>query len=216
MDNIENKDELNVAEETNEAVVSEEASAEEAVSAPVEEKSKVKMNWYVVHTLSGHEKKVKRNLDALLETSDVKDLVGRIVIPSETVSEVRGGKKSIRERQIFPGYVLAEMNMTNEVWHFFKEVDGVIGFLGASNEPQPLLPHEVEEILMQLDEKKDKVTPKVRFEKGELIKITDGPFVNFTGAIDEVQPDKGKLKVMVSIFGRATPVELEYWQVEKV
>ena len=171
--------------------------------------------WYVLHTLSGHEGKVKRTIEHHTQTSDIKDMIGRVLVPTETVSEVKGGKKSITERKFFPGYVLVEMALTNDTWHFVNSFDGVIGFIGGSSTPEPLRDSEVEDILTQVDNKKEKVQPKVLFEKGEIVKVTDGPFVNFTGTIDEVNPEKGKLMVMVSIFGRATPVELEYWQVER-
>jgi transcriptional antiterminator NusG len=170
--------------------------------------------WYVIHTLSGQEQKVKETLESKIRTDEMTDFVEQILIPTENVSEVKAGKKTISKRKFFPGYVLAKMALTDEVWYFIKGTPGVIGFVG-SGKPVPLQDKEVAEILSQIEEKKEKVKPKVLFEKGETVKVNDGPFVNFSGVIDDINPDKGKLKVMVSIFGRATPVELEYWQVER-
>lgn len=170
--------------------------------------------WYVIHTLSGQEQKVKDTLESKIKTDEMQDFIAQILIPTENVSEVKGGKKTITKRKFYPGYVLVEMALTDEIWYFIKNTPGVIGFVG-SGKPVPLLEKEVNEILSQIEEKKEKVKPKVMFDKGETVKVNDGPFVNFSGVIDEVNPEKGKLKVMVSIFGRATPVELEYWQVER-
>lgn len=170
--------------------------------------------WYVVHTLSGQEQKVKEALDIRIASEDYQDKISEVLIPMESVSEVKGGKKRITKRKFFPGYILVEMEMDDDTWYFVKNMSGVIGFVG-SGKPVPLMNHEIQDILDQIEEKKEKVKPKVMFDPGEIVKVTDGPFVNFTGEIDEVDPDRGRLKVMVSIFGRATPVELEYWQVER-
>ena len=179
--------------------------------------------WYVVHTLSGQEKKVKANIEGRVESEETGDLIKQILIPTENVSEVKGGKKTISTRLFFPGYLLIEMEMNEETWHLIRRTTGVLGFLGDSTTstnqpwkaPPPLLDEEVESILSQVESKKEKVKPKVMFEVGETIKVTEGPFVNFSGIVNEIYPDKGKLKVMVSIFGRSTPLELEYWQVER-
>lgn len=170
--------------------------------------------WYVVQTLSGHEQKVKEALDRMIEREDYGNLISRVLIPTENVSEVRAGKKTISSRKFFPGYVLVDMEITEESWHFVKSTPGVIGFVGGGK-PQPLQDREINSILFQIEEKKEKIKPKVLFEVGETVRVTDGPFVNFNGAVEEVSPEKGRLKVMVTIFGRATPVELEYWQVER-
>jgi transcriptional antiterminator NusG len=170
--------------------------------------------WYVVHTLSGQEQKVKETLEGRIVSDGFQDKIFQVLVPTESVSEVKSGKKRVIERKIFPGYILVEMELDDSTWYFIKDLPGVIGFIG-SGKPMPLLDEEVQEILEQLEKKKEKVKPKVLFEKGEMIKINDGPFVNFNGIIDEVDPNRGKLKVMVSIFGRSTPVELEYWQVER-
>lgn len=172
------------------------------------------MKWYVVHTLSGQEQKVKEQLDRRVGMEAMQDRVASVLVPIENVAEVRGGKKKITKRKFFPGYILVEMEMNEETWYLVKTTPGVIGFVGAGT-PVPLQDVEVENILRQIEEKKEKVKPKVSFEKGEVVKVNDGPFVNFSGTIETLDPDRGKLKVMVTIFGRATPVELEYWQVEK-
>lgn len=173
-------------------------------------------DWYVVHTLTGQEEKVKLNILNRLKSSDIQDQVSQVLIPTEVISEVRAGKKKISERKFFPGYVLIEMEMTDQSWYLVKNTPGVTGFISSGSKPTPLLEEEVKSILRQTEEKKEKPTPKVTFEKGESVRIIDGPFTNFNGTIDELNPEKGKLKVSVMIFGRSTPVELEYWQVERL
>jgi transcriptional antiterminator NusG len=170
--------------------------------------------WYVVHTLSGQEYKVKEMLESRIKSHEMEDLVFQVLIPSEKVAEVKAGKKTITSRKFFPGYLLVEMIRTDETYYLVRQTPGVIGFIG-SGAPIPLQEREIQDVLSQIEVKKEKVKPKILFEVGEAVKVTDGPFVNFTGVIDEVDPDRGKLKVLVSIFGRSTPVELEYWQVEK-
>ncbi|MDP3981547.1 MAG: transcription termination/antitermination protein NusG [Chlamydiota bacterium] len=172
------------------------------------------IEWYVVHTLSGHEQKVKDQLEKTVKLESLSEQIKSVLIPVESVSEIRGGKKKITKRKFFPGYILVEMDMNDDTWCMVKDAPGVIGFVGAGK-PVPLLPEEIDQILKSIDSKKESVKPKVLFEKGESIKVNDGPFVNFEGVIEEVEPDRGKLRVMVTIFGRATPVELEYWQVER-
>ena len=170
--------------------------------------------WYVVHTMSGQERKVKANLEARIEAEEMGEFITKVLIPTENVSEVKGGKKRISTRLFYPGYILVEMEMADSTWHFVRQTGGVLGFLG-DKDPIPLLAEEVQEVLGQIEDKKEKVKPKVMFEIGETVKVTEGPFVNFNGVIDEINPEKGKLMVMVSIFGRSTPLELEYWQVER-
>lgn len=170
--------------------------------------------WYVVHTLSGHEGKVKVALERRVERENFGEYVSRVLVPTENVSEVRGGRKTISTKKFFPGYVLIEMEVTDESWHFVKSTPGVIGLIGGGK-PQALQEREINNILFQIEEKKEKIKPKVLFEIGETVRITDGPFVNFSGVVEEINPDKGRLKVTVIIFGRPTPVELEYWQIER-
>lgn len=171
--------------------------------------------WYVVHTYSGYENKVRRSIAEQFRTQGIVDKLGDIVVPTEQVVEVKGGKRRTSSRKFFPGYILIEMECDQETWYLVKNTPKVTGFLGG-NTPAPLTPAEVENVVKQMRGEVEKPRRKVEFEKGENIRVVDGPFVNFTGIIDEVHPDRGKLKVMVSIFGRTTPVELEMLQVEKV
>ncbi len=172
--------------------------------------------WYVVHTQTGHEDKVKILLENAIQAAGAQESVSQILIPKEKVSEVRGGKKKIMERKFFPGYILVEMDLNDHNWYLVRNTQGITGFIGAGSKPHPLTEAEVAAILKQAEDSKEKPMPKVKFEKGESVKIIEGPFTNFNGDIEEVYPAKGKIKVLVSIFGRSTPVELEYWQVEKV
>ncbi|MDD5422913.1 MAG: transcription termination/antitermination protein NusG, partial [Candidatus Omnitrophica bacterium] len=145
-----------------------------------------------------------------------KDNISQILVPIEQVSEVKGGKKRISQRKFFPGYILVEMELNDETWYLIKSIPGVTGFVGAGARPLPLREDEIDMILKQAKEAKEKPTPKVVFDKGENIRVNDGPFTNFNGVVEEANLTKGKIKVMISIFGRATPVELETWQVEKI
>ena len=173
-------------------------------------------HWYVVHTQTGLEDKVKTSLEKKVASAGMQELVSSVVIPTEQVSEVRSGKKRISQRKFFPGYLIVEMELNENTYLLVKSTPGVTGFIGLGKRPMPLPQTEVENILKRTQETQAKPSPKVVFEKGEQVRVTDGPFVNFNGTIDEIHPEKGKIKVSVSIFGRATPVELEYWQVEKV
>ena len=173
-------------------------------------------HWYVIHTQTGQEDKVKASLDTKVQQGVVGGLLTQVLIPTEKVSEVRSGKKRISERKFFPGYVLVEMALTDETWHLIKNTPGVTGFIGAGHRPVALSDDEVAQILKQTEEKKERATPRVMFEKGEGVRVIEGPFTNFSGVIEEVNLNRGKLKAMVSIFGRATPLELEFWQVEKL
>ena len=173
-------------------------------------------HWYVIHTLTGQEDKVKANLLSRLDLSKIKDQVAQVVIPTEVVSEVKSGKKKISERKFFPGYVLIEMDLTDDTWYLVKNAPGVTGFIGSGSKPTPLLEEEIQSILKQSKEKKEKPIPKITFNKGESVRVKDGPFTNFNGTVDETNPERGRLKVSVMIFGRSTPVELEYWQVERI
>ena len=173
-------------------------------------------NWYVIHTQTGWEEKVKTSLEKRIKQNSKEDMVSQILIPTERVSEVKAGKRKISQRKFFPGYILVEMELNDETWYLVKNAPGVSGFIGPRARPVPLKEEEVKAILKHTEEAQEKPLPKTIFEKGEGIRVIDGPFVNFNGNIEDVNPVKGKLKVAISIFGRSTPVELEYWQVEKV
>ena len=172
--------------------------------------------WYVIHTQTGQEGKVRSSLENKLRQGQGTETISQILVPTERVAEIRGGKKRISERKFFPGYLLVEMEMTDESWHIVRATPGVTGFIGAGRRPVPLSEDEVHEILRQTEERKDKPTPRVMFSKGEGVRVIEGPFTNFSGVIEEVNTQRGKLKVLVSIFGRQTPVELEFWQVERL
>ena len=173
-------------------------------------------NWYIIHTQTGSEEKVKTALENKITSEVLEEFMGQVVIPTEQVSEIRAGKKRVSQRKFFPGYLLIEMELNEKTYMVVKATPGVTGFIGLGKKPMPLPDQEVESILKRTQETQAKPTPKVSFEKNEQVRVTDGPFVNFNGTIEELHPEKGKLKVSVSIFGRATPVELEYWQVEKI
>lgn len=172
--------------------------------------------WYVVHTQTGAESRAKSNLETRASLASLSEAIHQILIPTEKVSEVKGGKKKISERKFFPGYLLIDMELTDDTWYLVKNTPGISGFVGSGRKPIPLNDEDIKDILKQQDEKTAKPKPKVEFEIGESIRVKEGAFANFNGTVDEVHPNKGKLKVMVSIFGRSTPVELEYWQVERI
>ena len=172
--------------------------------------------WYVVHTQTGLEERVKTGLEKRIAASDVKDLIGQVMIPTEQVSEIRSGRKRVTQRKFFPGYLLVEMELNERSYLLVKNAPGVTGFIGLGKQPSSLPETEIKDILKKSEETQSRPSPKVVFAKDEQVRVIDGPFVNFNGTIEEVRPEKGKLKVAVSIFGRATPVELEYWQVEKI
>jgi len=174
------------------------------------------MRWYVIHAYSGFEKSVQRALLERIERAGMQDKFGEILVPLEEVVEMKGGQKSISERKFFPGYVFAQMEMTDETWHLVKSTPKVTGFVGGSgNKPTPISDKEVAAILQQIQEGVEKPKPKVLFEVGEAVRVTEGPFNDFHGMVEEVNYDKNKLRVSVLIFGRATPVELDFGQVEK-
>ncbi len=173
--------------------------------------------WYVVHAYSGHENKVKEKLEERIRLSGLDDYFGRILVPSEEVIEVRDGKKRKSERKFFPGYVLVEMEMNEDTWHLVKDVPQVMGFIGGTPErPAPISQKEVDRILQRVEEVVDKPRPKVLFEPGEMVRVIDGPFTDFEAVVEGVDYDKSKLQVSVLIFGRSTPVELDFSQVEKI
>lgn len=170
--------------------------------------------WYVIHTYSGYEKVVKENLEQRLRSLGLAARVSEVLIPTEDVMEVKGGKKQVLTKRSFPGYVFVKMEVDDEVWYAIRNTPKVSGFVGGAK-PSPLLDSEVGAILQQMKETSERPQPKVLFEPGESVRIIDGPFSNFTGVVDNIYPEQGKLKVMVTIFGRSTPVELEFEQVEK-
>jgi transcriptional antiterminator NusG len=172
--------------------------------------------WYVVHVYSGTEKSVHKAMLERIERAGLQHLFGQVLVPSEEVVESKGGQKSISERRIFPGYVLVEMDLTDESWHVIKNTPRVTGFLGGSgNRPTPISEKEVAKILSQMEEGIEKPRPKVLFEVGEMVRVKDGPFADFNGNVEEVNYEKSKVRVSVAIFGRSTPVELDFSQVEK-
>jgi transcription termination/antitermination protein NusG len=177
--------------------------------------------WFVIHTLSGQEYKVKENIEKRAKTEEMSEFIKEVLVPVEKVVDVRGGKKTVTTRKLHPGYVYIQMNLLDEgkrvmekPWYFIQDIPGKIGFVGGDR-PVPVTEDEIAIIKAQVSESEDTEKPKVHFDVGETVKINDGPFLNFSGVIEEIEPDKGKLKVTVNIFGRNTPVELEYWQVEK-
>lgn len=170
--------------------------------------------WYAVHVLSGHENKVKNYLENEIKNSGLADKISDVLVPSEDIIEMKDGKKRVKNRVFFPGYVLIKMELTKETQHLVLNTPGLTNFVGPKNEPQPLRDGEIERILGKVSESKEKKTVQVPFKVGDPIKIIDGPFIDFTGFVEEVNEEKHKLKVMVSIFGRSTPIELDFLQVE--
>ena len=187
-----------------------EAAAEDAVPAAPQK------NWYIIHTYSGFENKVAESLRTRSEAFGFSHRIGQVLIPSEEVVELRNGKKVTSKRMVYPGYVLVEMEMNDELWHAVKNTPRVTGFVGGGNAPVPLSADEVNQILYRQASSAERPRPKMTFEKNDSVRIVDGPFANFSGKVDEVNVERGTLRVMVTIFGRATPVELEFLQVEKV
>ncbi len=171
--------------------------------------------WYIVHTYSGFEERVKDSLIQRADALDMGDAFGEVRIPTETIVELKDGKKKETQRKFFPGYILVEMEMSDTAWHFVKNTPKVTGFVGTGRIPTPLTQDEVDQIFEQVVTAKEKPKPKYVFEKGEPVRIVDGPFNNFTGLVEEINLDRNTLKVMVTIFGRQTPVELDFLQVQK-
>jgi transcriptional antiterminator NusG len=172
--------------------------------------------WFVVHTYSGFENKVAAAIEQRAKIFGLQDQVTRVVVPMEEVVEVRKGQKRISSQKFYPGYVLVEMELTDETWHLVRSTPKVTGFVGSGARPVPLPPEEVEGILRQMEEGAEKPKPKAVFSKGDKVRVSEGPFVNFTGTIEDVNPERGRLKVMVGLLGRLTPVDLEYYQVERL
>jgi transcription termination/antitermination protein NusG len=172
--------------------------------------------WYVVHAYSGYEKKVATSLKERIKLHEMEDLFGEVLVPTEEIVEIRAGQKRKSERKFFPGYVLIQMELNDDTWHLVKETPRVMGFIGGkADKPAPITEKEAQAILQRVDDSADKPKPKTLFEPGEMVRVTDGPFNDFNGVVEEVNYEKSKLRVAVLIFGRSTPVELEFGQVEK-
>jgi transcriptional antiterminator NusG len=198
------------------AEVTTEATTADESAAPVVPAAKSTKRWYVVHAYSGMEKSVKKALIERVARSGMTEQFGEILVPTEEVVEVKNGQKAVTERRFFPGYVLVEMDMTDESWHLVKNTAKVTGFVGGkANRPTPISQKEVEKIMAQMQEGVEKPRPKTLFEVGEMVRVKEGPFTDFNGNVEEVNYEKSRLRVSVTIFGRATPVELEFGQVEK-
>ena len=175
-----------------------------------------RFKWYILHAYSGFERKVRESIESRVQAFGLQERVGRVMIPTEPVTEIVNGKKRTVERVFLPGYVLVEMELDNNLWHVLKDTPKVTGFLGTGDKPVALSEEEVSSILFRSETAKDKPRLKIKFEKNEQVRITDGPFANFNGVVDEINEDRETLKVMVTIFGRSTPVELEFGKVEKI
>lgn len=173
-------------------------------------------NWYIIHTYSGFERKVAESLMHRVQAYGLQDQIGQILIPTEDVVEMKGGKKVVSSKLFFPGYILVEMEMTDETWHLVRNTPKVTGFVSQGQKPTPLTEDEVNQVVHRVSTTTEKPKPKYMYERGETVKIIDGPFSNFTGSVEDINLEKNTLKVMVTIFGRATPVELEFIQVEKI
>jgi len=213
-------DNIGVQPDDETPVTAADAESPEAAAGPepglpaVDESSPKK--WFIIHTYSGFENKVAESLRGRAQAFGFADKIGQILIPTEEVVEVRSGKKVTSKRLMYPGYVLVEMEMNDDLWHAVKNTPRVTGFVGGGNTPVPLSATEVNDILYRQATSADRPRPKQTFEKGETVRITDGPFTNFSGKVDEVNSERNTLRVLVTIFGRATPVELEFGQVEKI
>jgi transcriptional antiterminator NusG len=179
-------------------------------------KSESNLKWYIVHTYSGFEHKVKTTLEERVKTLEQEAFFGKIVVPTEQVMELRKGKKKTSSRKFYPGYIMVQMAVTEETWHTVRNTAKVTGFVGGGSMPSPIPDEEAERILKQMEEGISKPKPKYFFEEGDEVRVIDGPFNNFQGTVEEVKPDKEKLRVLITIFGRPTPVELEFLQVNKV
>jgi transcriptional antiterminator NusG len=208
--------ESNGPEESPESTPEIGAPATPAAPETAEKPGNPRMKWYIIHAYSGFERKVRESLESRILAFGLQDRMGRVLIPTETVTEIRNNKKYTRESMFYPGYVLIEMDMDDEVWHMVKSTPRVTGFVGTGQQPTPLSDEEVQQIVYRVADSKEKPKLKIKYEKNETVRITEGPFATFTGVVDEVNEDRETLKVMVTIFGRSTPVELEFGQVEKV
>jgi transcriptional antiterminator NusG len=205
-----------MAEELGQAGQPGQAAEQTDVQAqPLPERNE-RFRWYILHAYSGFERKVRESIASRVQAFGLGDKVGRVMIPTEPVTEIINGKKRTVERVFLPGYVLVEMDLDNDLWHVLKDTPKVTGFLGTGDKPVALTEEEVSGILFRTETSKDKPRLKIKFEKNEQVRITDGPFANFNGVVDEINEDRETMKVMVTIFGRSTPVELEFGKVEKI
>ncbi|MFZ2087451.1 MAG: transcription termination/antitermination protein NusG [Desulfobaccales bacterium] len=172
--------------------------------------------WYIIHTYSGFEQKVKNAIMDRAKAQSLDHLISEVLVPTEMVEEMIKGERRLSARKFYPGYVLVRMELTDDSWHLVKDTPKVTGFVGSKTEPVAIPDEDAQKIINQMQEGIAKPKPKIQFELGDKVQVTDGPFTNFTGSVDEVRPDKGKVKVMISVFGRPTPVELEFTQLEKI
>lgn len=216
-DEIIHTEEAGEAEETSHpAEESAQAPEEATAAAPAVAATADGKNWYIIHTYSGFEQKVADSLRSRAQAFGFADKIGEVLIPTEEVVELRGGKKVTSKRLLYPGYVMVQMEMNDQLWHEVKNTPRVTGFVGGGNNPVPLTADEVNAILFRQQTSAERPRPKMTFEKGETVRINDGPFANFQGKVDEINPERNTLRVLVTIFGRATPVELDFLQVEKI
>lgn len=190
-------------------------AAKRAAVKEAEEEKKSNMRWYVLHTYSGREAKVRDTIERLIRASDFPERFGKVLVATEEVAEMKKGKKTVSKRKLFPSYILIEMEMSNETWSLIENVPGVTHFVGGGKKPFPIPKRDVDRILGRM-EKKEGIIPEVPYTLGEHVRVVDGPFADFTGVVDEINPERGKLKVLVSIFGRETPVELDFLQVKTI
>ena len=221
---LENEGTEESVEETTTDAPAEESAISEAKEETTEEKEMVeskatqpekssKMKWYVIHTYSGRENKVKETIEKVIKGSGLEDKFGRVVVPTEEVAEMKKGKKKVTKRKLFPSYIIIEMEMTDKTWSLIENVPGVTHFVGGGKKPFPIPKKDLDRILGRM-EKREGIIPEVPFTLGEHVRVVDGPFADFTGVVDEINPERGKVKVLVSIFGRETPVELDFLQVK--
>ena len=173
-------------------------------------------DWYVIRVASNREERVRDNLLVSVRTKGMEDKITNVLVPTETMTEIKGGKKRVVYRKIYPGYIMVEMDIDDDVWFLIRETPGIGDFVGSHGRPVPMEPHEVDRILGDMERQEEKPRLKIEFQSGDSVKIKEGPFENFDGMVEEVVPAKGIVKVIVTIFGRATEVELEYWQVEPI
>lgn len=172
--------------------------------------------WYVIRVQSGREDLVRQNLERRVKSAGLDDRISRVLVPTEKVSEIKGGRKKVREKKLYPGYIMVEMEYDEDTWYMIRETPGIGDFVGSRSRPAPMAVHEAERILHEMEREEEKPKVRIEFQKGDHVKIKEGPFENFDGIIEEVLPGKGLVKVVVTIFGRPTPVELEYWQIESI